>query len=78
MQELPSDIHENGILLRATELSSPHCIAQKFTHSHAYYNTEYIQIDIILIAAKPQYLPSLLTKIQYSKIWSFLARSEGK
>lgn len=54
------------------------CIAQKSTHSHAYCNTEYIQTDIILIAAKPQHLPSLLTKLQYSEIWTFLARSEGK
>lgn len=30
------------------------------------------------MAAKTQHLPSLLTKLQYSKIRSFLARSEGK
>lgn len=61
-------ICENGILLRATELSSLTCIAQKCTHSCAYCNTEHIQIDITQIAAKPQYLPRLLIKLEYSKI----------
>lgn len=78
MQELPAGICENRILLRATEFFLLMWRAQKSTDSCAYYNTEYIQIDILFTAVKPQHIPSLLTKLQYSKIWSFLARSERK
>lgn len=42
MQELPSGICENRILLRPTELSSSQVYCPEIHSQRAYYDTEYI------------------------------------